>query len=37
MAAEIADYTTVADANKKAGDEATAHRKHIENEIEVTN
>jgi hypothetical protein len=29
----IADLTAIADANKKTGDDATAHRKHIQDEI----
>jgi hypothetical protein len=28
--------TFIADANKKTGDESTAHRKHIQDEIQVT-
>ena len=32
----IADLTTIADANKATGDEATNHRKHIEDEIQTT-
>jgi hypothetical protein len=29
----IADLTSIADGNKAAGNEATEHRKHIEEEI----
>ena len=32
----IADLTTIADANKATGDDATNHRKHIEDEIQGT-
>jgi len=33
---QISDLTWIADQNKAVGDESTAHRKHIESEIQVT-
>lgn len=36
LARQIADLTTIADQNKQVGDDSTAHRKHIEAEIQST-